>query len=357
MSNTFGDIFKLTTFGESHGEAIGGIITGFPPNVFIDTNFIQIELDKRKPGTKRIYTQRQEADRIEILSGIFDGHSTGTPISFIIRNLGSNSQDYEHLKNLYRPGHADYTYQTKYQIRDYRGGGRASARETANWVVGGAFAKLLIKKYNINIFTYTSQIGKKKLDKPQSQLDIEHIYRYSTRCPDTEWNTTFEQIILDAKKDNNSVGGVVSCVVKNCPTGLGEPVFDKFEAKLAYAMLSINASKGFEIGRGFEAAELKGSENNDFMAFENNKTVFKTNNAGGTLGGITSGQDIFFRVAFKPTPSIAKEQQTIDNQNTNTQLSTKGRHDACVVPRAVAVVEAMTAMVIADFILKQNKNI
>jgi len=355
VSNTFGNILRLTTFGESHGKAIGGIIDGYPPNIIIDSEFIQSELNKRKPNNSEISTQRKENDKVEILSGIFENKSLGTPIGFIIPNYDIKSTDYKNLKNLYRPGHADFTYQKKYGIRDYRGGGRSSARETANWVVAGAFAKIMIKKYNIQVNAYTKQIGNLKFEKHYTEIDLDKTYSYSTRCPDNEQNKLFEQEILNAKKNQDSVGGIVSCIVKNTPVGIGEPVFDKMQAQLAKAVMSINACKGFEIGQGFNAASLNGSYFNDEIFKENNKILFKSNNSGGVLGGITTGQDIIINAAFKPTSSIEKEQQTIDNQGNNIKFKISGRHDPCVVPRAVIVVESVVAMVIADFILMNNE--
>lgn len=356
MSNSFGEIFKLTSFGESHGKAVGGIIDGFPSNIVIDEKFFQHELDKRKPGFSKITSQRKETDKVEILSGVFDNKSLGTPIGFIIPNHNQLSSDYEEIKNIYRPGHADYTYDKKYGHRDYRGGGRASARETASRVVGGAFAKIILKKYNIEINAFTSQIGKSSLVKKYDELDFKNTFFNVTRCPDNETNLLFEQEILNAKNKNDSIGGIISCVVKNCPVGLGEPVFNKFHAKLGSAILSINACKGFEIGSGFDAAKKIGSENNDEFYYDNNKINTYTNNAGGVLGGITNGQDIVFRASFKPTPSVSKEQKTINNQLNNVKIKINGRHDPCVVPRAVVIVEAMTAMAIADFLLLFNAN-
>ena len=356
MSNCFGKIFRLTTFGESHSRAIGGIIDGMPSNFVIDTNYIQSQLDKRKPGFSKISTPRQETDKIEILSGIFQDKTLGTPIGFIIPNINQKTSDYSNLKNVYRPGHADYTYDKKYRIRDYRGGGRASARETASRVVGGAFAKILLKKFNIKINAFTSQIGKITLEKKYNKLDLKNTYVNNTRCPDNKFHTLFEKEILNAKNNNDSVGGIITCVIKNCPIGLGEPVFNKFHAQLGNAILSINACKGFEIGSGFASASMLGSENNDNFFVENNKINTFTNNSGGVLGGITNSQDIVIKAAFKPTPSISKEQQTIDNLNNNILIKINGRHDPCVVPRAVIIVEAMAAMVVADFLLLRNSN-
>jgi len=354
VSNTFGKILKLTTFGESHAKAIGGIIDGFPPNIKIDYNFIQNELDKRKPGTSNLTSARKETDKIQILSGIFNKITLGSPIGFIIPNKNQKPENYNYLKNIYRPGHADFTYQQKYNIRDYRGGGRASARETATRVAAGAFAKIFLEKLNIKINAFVSQIGKLKLNKNYKKIDLSKTYNYSTRCPDKETNNEFIKIILNAKKSKDSVGGIITCVIKNLPVGLGEPIFNKLNAKLANAILSINACKGFEIGKGFNSAKDFGSQNNDQIFTKNNKTKFYSNNAGGIAGGISTGQNIFFNAAFKPTPSILKKQKTIDFSNNNISLQIKGRHDPCVVPRAAVIVEAMTALTIADFILLKN---
>ena len=349
--NTFGNLLKITTWGESHGPAIGVVIDGCPAGLKLTEKEIQKELDRRKPGQSKITTKRLEADKVEILSGVFKDKTTGTPISLMVRNTDKRSKDYEKIKNLYRPGHADYTYDAKYGFRDYRGGGRASARETASRVVGGAFAKIFLDKFDIKINAFTSQIGKILLNKKYDKLNFEKTFRNNTRCPDNETNQLFEQEILNAKQNNDSVGGIITCVIKNCPIGLGEPVFDKFHATLGSAILSINACKGFEIGSGFDAATKFGSENNDEFYSENNEIKTYTNNAGGVLGGITNGQDIIFKAAFKPTPSISKEQKTVDNQSNNIKINIAGRHDPCVVPRAVIIVEAMTAMVIANFLL------
>ena len=354
MSNYFGRIFRFTTFGESHGKIIGGVIDGIPPNIEINEKFLNNELAKRKPGQSEITTQRKEKDTIKIISGIFDGKTTGTPLAFFIENSDTKSEHYEELKNVFRPGHADYTYLKKYGIRDWRGGGRQSARETAIRVVAGAFAKLILKKFDIKIYAFTSQIGNIKLTKNNKQLDLHKIYDYATRCPDASTDKQMQNMILHYKQKKDSVGGVISCIVKNVPEGLGEPVYDKLNARLAYAIMSINACKAFEIGKGSDVAMMTGSQNNDQMIVKNGQIHFLNNNAGGILGGISTGQDIFFKVTFKPTPSIGIEQQTITIDKQNVKIKITGRHDPCIVPRAVAVVEAMTAVTIADFILLNN---
>lgn len=354
MSNTFGTIFKLTTFGESHGHSIGGIIDGMPSGITIDLDFIQSELDKRAPGKTPYSSQRKEKDQIKILSGVFENISLGTPIAFEIKNIENRSEDYNKLVQIYRPGHADYTYDLKYSTRDWRGGGRSSARETISRVVGGAFAKLILKSYNVSIFAFVSQIGNIKLIKDYKKLDLNKIYESPVRCPDEEASFLFEKQIKNILKEKDSIGGTITCIVKNSPFGLGEPVFDKFHSRLGAAILSINACKGFEIGAGFGVATMKGSENNDQMFIEEDRISFLSNNAGGVIGGITNGEDIYFRAAFKPTPTIFKEQQTISKERENVKFTASGRHDPCVVPRAAIIVEAMTAMTIVDFIFQQN---
>jgi chorismate synthase len=356
--NTFGTLFKLTTFGESHGVALGGVIDGCPAGLEIDIDFIQNELDKRKPGQSRITTQRKEADKVEFLSGIFEGVTTGTSIGFIIKNTNEKSKDYEHIKDSFRPSHADYTYEAKYGIRDYRGGGRSSARETTCRVVGGAIAKLVLKHYNISINAYVSQAGKLKLDQHYTAFDLNNTYNNAVRCPDEEMAQQMFNYIDEIRKEGDTIGGITTCVVKGCPVGLGSPVFDRLEADLAKAMLSINATKGFEIGSGFNGVTLKGSEHNDefFCHPEpveglNKKVGTKTNNSGGVQGGISNGEDIYFNVAFKPVATIMKPQNSVNKKLEKVTVEGKGRHDPCVLPRAIAIVESMTAIVILDHLL------
>lgn len=354
MSNTFGNLLKLTTFGESHGIYVGGVLDGFPANIDIDINSIQKIIDRRKTNQSDISTKRNETDKIQIISGIFNNKTLGTPIAFLFKNEDHKSQDYKQIENIYRPSHADYTYQHKYAIRDYRGGGRASARETVCRVAAGAFASIILKKYGIEIYTFVSRIGNISLEKQPTIEQLKQTYNFITRCPIENINKQMIELITQVQKDNDSIGGEISCIVKNVPIGLGQPVFDKFQSQLAKAIMSINACKGFEIGNGFEAAKLKGSQNNDQFFEDNGKIFKKSNNAGGVLGGITDGSDIFFRAAFKPTASIGKIQKTVDINNKNTQISIGGRHDPCIVPRATSVVEAMTSLVIADFFLQHS---
>lgn len=344
--NTFGSLFALTTFGESHGEAIGGIIDGCPAGLKLDFDAIQQELNRRKPGQSAIVTQRKEPDAVEFLSGIFEGVTTGTPIGFIIRNTNQKSNDYSHIKDVYRPSHADYTYDQKYGVRDYRGGGRSSARETASRVVAGAIAKQLLK--SVSIQAYTSSVGDIYLEKPYQDLDFSLTESNDVRCPDTEVAERMINRIKDIRKAGDTIGGTVTCVLKNVPIGLGEPVFDKLHAQLGKAMLSINAVKGFEYGSGFCGTKMKGSEHNDLFNADGST---KTNLSGGIQGGISNGMDIYFRVAFKPVATIMQEQDTIDAQGNLVKMQGKGRHDPCVVPRAVPIVEAMAALVLADFYL------
>jgi chorismate synthase len=349
MGNSFGKILKLTSFGESHGEALGGIIEGCPSGLEIDLELIQKELDRRKPGQSTLVTQRKEDDKVRFLSGIFEGKTTGTPIGFVIENTNQKSQDYDHIKDIYRPSHADYTYDKKYGIRDYRGGGRSSARETVCRVVAGAVAKQLISEIKINAFV--SSVGEIFIDKPYQALDFSLTQSNAIRCPDLETAQKMEDYLKQIKKEGDTVGGTITCVVQNVPVGLGEPVFDKLHAVLGSAMLSINAVKGFEYGSGFCGAKMKGSEHNDL--FNPDGTTI-TNLSGGIQGGISNGMDIYFRVAFKPVATIMQKQMTIDAKGNEVEMQGKGRHDACVVPRAVPIVEAMTAMVLADFYL-QNR--
>ena len=346
MFNSFGNLLKLTTFGESHGIAIGGIIDGFPAGMKVDFEAIQKELDRRKPGQSAIVTQRKEPDTVQFLSGIFEGVTTGTSIGFQIQNTNQKSKDYSHNTNIYRPSHADFTYDKKYGTRDFRGGGRTSARETANWVVAGALAKQLIAHININAFT--SSVGDIFLDKPYQELDFAKTNANIVRCPDAISAEKMISKIKEIKKQGDTIGGTITCVAQNIPVGLGEPIFHKLHAELGKAMLSINAVKGFEFGSGFCGAKMKGSEHNDIFNADG-KT--ETNLSGGIQGGISNGMDIYFRVAFKPVATIMQNQQTIDSEGNLTEIHGKGRHDPCVVPRAIPIVEALTALVLADFYL------
>ena len=348
--NTFGKSFTLTTYGESHGPALGGVIDGCPAGVPIDIAAVQKDLDRRRPGQSAIVTQRKEPDTVEIYSGVFEGKSTGTPIGFVIHNTNQKSKDYSHIKDSYRPSHADYVYDQKYGFRDYRGGGRSSARETAARVVAGSIAKQLIAPIQIQAFV--SAVGELSLPNPELVSDFSFIEENPVRCPDVAMAAKMEAYIKEVRKDGDTVGGVVTCVAKNVPVGLGEPVFDKLHAVLGQAMLSINAVKGFEYGSGFAGASLRGSAHNDLY---NDDGTTKTNNSGGVQGGITNGMDIYFNVAFKPVATIMQSQETIDSKGEKVIMEGKGRHDPCVVPRAVPIVEAMTALVLADFTLR-NKN-
>jgi chorismate synthase len=356
--NTYGTLFKLTTFGESHGLAIGGILDGCPAGLEIELDFINSELQRRKPGQSHITTQRKEEDDVQFLSGIFEGKSTGHPIGFIIQNTNQKSNDYEHIKNTFRPSHADFTYQEKYGIRDYRGGGRSSARETACRIVGGAIAKLFLKHYDISIQAYVSQVGTLKLNKSYKELDLTQTENSIIRCPDKETAEQMITYIENIRKEGDTIGGIVSCVIKGTPVGLGEPVFDKLHAELGKAMLSINAVKGFEYGEGFNSVNFKGTEMNDkfcsLSGVEGNKIKTQTNHSGGIQGGISNGEDLYFNVAFKPVATIMQDQQTVDTDGNETTIKGKGRHDPCVLPRAVPIVESMTALVIADFLLRNN---
>ena len=347
--NTFGNIFKVTTFGESHGPALGGVIDGCPPGITLVLKLIENEMQRRKPGQSSIVTQRKEEDSVTFYSGMFEGKTTGTPIGFLIHNKDQKSKDYSHIKKTYRPSHADYVYDKKYGHRDYRGGGRSSARETACRVVAGAIAKQIIKE--IKITAFVSSVGEIKVDKNYKSLDFSNIEKNPVRCADPDAAIVMEKYIKEIRKEGDTVGGIVTCVIENCPIGIGEPVFDKLHAELGKAMLSINAVKGFEFGSGFNGTKLKGSEHND--SFESNGTT-KTNNSGGIQGGISNGMDIYFSVAFKPVATIMKSQKTIDSDNNEVEMSGKGRHDPCVVPRAVPIVEAMSALVILDYILINN---
>ena len=348
MRNTFGHIFTLTTFGESHGAGIGGVVDGMPAGIDIDLDFIQSELDRRKPGQSRITTGRQEGDVVEILSGVFEGKSTGCPIGFLVRNTNQHSKDYENVRNVYRPSHADYTYTQKYAIRDHRGGGRSSARETISRCVGGAFAKLALRQLGIEVVAYTSQVGMIALDRDYSQYDFSQIENNPVRCPDPVAAKQMEQLILDVKADGDTIGGVITCVVKGVPVGLGEPAFSKLHAELGAAMLGINAVKGFEYGEGFAGVGQRGSEQNDIFYHDGSRISTRTNHSVGIQGGISNGQDIYFRVLFKPVATQLRPQPTVDKEGEEIMLEVKGRHDPCVLPRAVPVVEAMAAMTILD---------
>ena len=344
--NTFGKLFKLTTFGESHGEALGGIIDGCPAGIELNFEAIQHEMQRRKPGQSSIVTQRKEADEVQFLSGIFEGKTTGTPIGFIIPNTNQKSEDYSHIKDSYRPSHADYVYEKKYGIRDYRGGGRSSARETASKVVGGAVAKQIIPEIRINAFV--SSVGEIFIDKPYQDLDFSLTESTAVRCPDLATAEKMETYIKEIKKQGDTVGGTVTCIIQNVPIGLGEPVFDKLHAELGKAMLSINAVKGFELGSGFCGARMKGSDHNDLY---NTDGTTKTNLSGGIQGGISNGMDIYFRVAFKPVATLIQKQEVLTKTGELIEQQGKGRHDPCVVPRAVPIVEAMAALVVADYVL------
>lgn len=348
--NSFGEKFKITTFGESHGAAIGVVIDGCPSGVEIDLQKIQTELNRRKPGQSNISSARKEGDEFEILSGIFEGKTLGTPIAIIIRNTDAKSKDYEYLKDAYRPSHADYTYEQKYGIRDYRGGGRSSARETVARVAAGAIAKQILEKKGIKINAFVNQVGNIKLEKHYSVLDFNSIESNSIRCPDENTAQQMISAIEAVKKEGDTLGGTIQCVIQNVPAGIGEPVFNKLHAILAHAMLSINAAHGFEYGSGFDGAAKKGSENNDEWENVDGKIRTKTNHAGGILGGISTGEDIYFNVAFKPIATILKKQQSINNKGEEITLQNEGRHDPCVLPRAVPIVEAMAALVILDFL-------
>ena len=351
--NSFGTIFRLTTFGESHGEAIGGIIDGCPAGLEIDFDFIGFEMERRKPGQSAIVSPRKESDEVNFLSGIFEGKTTGTPIGFIIKNEDQRTQDYKHVENIYRPSHADFVYDKKYGVRDYRGSGRASARETACRVAAGAIAKLILKKSGVKISAYTSQVDDISVEKNYSELDLSAIDSNMVRCPDAAIAEKMIERIEEIRTAGDTIGGVITCVAQNVPAGLGEPVFDKLHADLGKAMLSINAVKGFETGSGFEGTKLKGSQHNDRMVSEASSR-FATNFSGGIQGGISNGADIYFRIAFKPVSTIMKAQTTINAQGEGVEFTGKGRHDPCVLPRAVPVVEAMTALVLADHLLRNK---
>ncbi len=354
MSNTFGNIIKLTTFGESHGVSIGGILDGIPAGFVLDLDKIQLELDRRKPGQSNITTQRKESDTVQFLSGIFEGKTLGTPIGFTIKNEDNKSKDYSHLKENFRPSHADFTFQQKYGVRDHRGGGRASARETACRVVAGAIAKQFLEKEGIQITAFVSSVGEVELEKKWGDCDFLEIEKNLVRCPDSAAAKEMESHILEVKKQGDSIGGVITGVVQNLPVGLGEPVFDKLHAQLGKAMLGINAVKGFEYGSGFDSAKMKGSEHNDVFDNDNGIITTQTNHSGGIQGGISNGMPVNFRVAFKPVATIMQKQNSVNEKGEKVALDFKGRHDPCVVPRAVPIVEAMTALTIFDFLQLQK---
>ena len=346
--NTIGKIFRVTTFGESHGMAIGGVIDGMPAGIEINLDKVQYELNRRRPGQSSIVTPRDEKDQVKILSGIFEGKTTGCPIGFIVENTNQHSSDYENIRNTFRPSHADFTYTSKYGIRDYRGGGRSSARETISRVVAGAFARQALEQIGIQIYAYTSQVGNIALDNDYKKYDCSLIETNDVRCPDAEVAKKMHNLIAEVKNDGDTIGGVITGVIKNCPIGLGEPTFGKLHAKLGEAMLSINAAKGFEYGMGFAGIGNRGSELIDNFINNDGKISTTSNHSGGIQGGISNGEDIYFRVAFKPVATILKEIETIDKDGKHTILKAKGRHDPCVLPRAVPIVEAMAAMVILD---------
>lgn len=347
--NTFGELFRLTTFGESHGPGVGGVIDGMPPGVEVDLDFIQHELNRRRPGQSALTTARKEGDKVEILSGVFEGKTTGCPIGFLVRNENQHSNDYDNLRNLFRPSHADFTYFKKYGLRDHRGGGRTSARETIARVVGGAFAKLALRRLGISITAYTSQVGYIALPGTYADLDLSLVENNPVRCPDEKVAAEMAKLIAEVKAEGDTIGGIISCVVKGCPPGLGEPVFGKLHARLGAAMLSINAVKGFEYGAGFAGVTQRGSEQNDVFVRRSDGSIGTlTNRSGGIQGGISNGEDIYFRVAFKPVATLLREQQTVDIAGNAVSVKARGRHDPCVLPRAVPIVEAMTSMVLLD---------
>jgi chorismate synthase len=353
--NTLGNIFRLTSFGESHGLGVGGVIDGCPAGIELDMEFIQHELNRRKPGQSKVTTPRKENDEVQFLSGLYEGKTTGTPIGFVVWNKNQHSSDYDNMKDVYRPSHADYTYHKKYGIRDPRGGGRSSARETIARCVAGAIAKLTLRTYNISIQAYTSQIGTIKLEKTYKEYDLSRTEENIVRCPDAAKAEEMERLIMEIKGQGDTIGGTITCVAKGVPAGVGEPVFGKLHAALGHAMLTINAVKGFEYGDGFDAPLYRGSERNDRFFNDGGRINTRTNHSGGIQGGISNGQDIYFRVAFKSVATILMEQETVTTAGEDTLLKAHGRHDACVIPRAVPIVEAMTAMVLLDYLLLQKK--
>lgn len=352
--NSFGRVFRITTFGESHGPALGVVIDGCPPGLEFELDFVQSELDRRRPGQSAIVTQRQEGDKVEVLSGIFDGKTTGMPIALLIRNEDAKSKDYSHIADKYRPSHADFTYQMKYGLRDYRGGGRSSARETAARVAAGAVAKMVLQKFGVKITAWVSRVGNIILEKSYDQLDFSKIEATPVRCPDLDVAEQMETLIREVRKDGDTIGGLVSCVIENCPVGLGEPVFDRLHADLGKAMLSINACKGFEYGSGFAGVSMRGSQHNDPFYKEDGQIRTRTNHSGGVQGGVSNGMPIDFRVAFKPVATIVPAQVSVNEAGESVQVEGKGRHDPCVLPRAVPIVEAMAALVIVDHLLRNN---
>ncbi|WP_114778351.1 chorismate synthase [Botryobacter ruber] len=357
MSNSYGKLFRITTFGESHGAAVGVIVDGCPAGLDITTEEIQHALDRRRPGQSNITTPRKEEDKVTVLSGVFEGKTLGTPIAMVVNNKDQASHDYSHIEHAFRPSHADYTYTAKYGLRDYRGGGRSSARETVARVAAGALAAKFLQQHGISVHAYVSQVGSIKMQKSYTELDLSQIDSNIVRCPDSTEAARMIGLIEDARDSLDTIGGVVSCVVKGVPAGLGEPVFDKLHAELGKAMLSINAVKGFEYGSGFEGVKMRGSQHNDqFYTDEQGNIRTKTNYSGGIQGGISNGQDIYFNVAFKPVATILQPQQTIDDSGQEITLKGKGRHDPCVLPRAVPIVDAMAALVLADFIMRQQAN-
>lgn len=354
MMNTFGNIYRLTSFGESHGAAVGGIIDGCPSDIEIDLEFVQNELNRRRPGQSSITTPRSESDTVEFLSGIFEGNTTGAPIGFIFKNEEQNSSDYENLKDVFRPSHADFTYQQKYGIRDYRGGGRSSARESIARVVGGAIAKQYLRRIGVTVTAYTSQVGNVTLENDYRQYDLREIENNDVRCPDAQIAAKMIEKIEEVKLKGDSIGGMATCVIQGVPVGLGEPIFGKLHAALGAAILSINAVKGFDYGDGFDVSRLASEVNDSF--FDDNGTIStRSNHSGGIQGGISNGQDIYFRVAFKPVSTIFIEQQTVDIHGSDTRIKANGRHDSCIVPRAIPIIEAMGAMTILDYYLLARK--
>lgn len=349
--NSIGTLLRLTTFGESHGTAIGGVIDGFPAGIVVDEGFVRAEMQRRRPGQSAVTTSRNEADEVHFLSGIFEGRTTGTPIAFAIYNTNNHSNDYDNLRTVYRPSHADYVYDVKYGVRDHRGGGRSSARETAVRVCAGALAKLALQQLGITVQAYTSQVGEIVLEKPYTAYDLAAVESNIVRCPDSEKAAAMEELILDVKRCGDTIGGVVTCVIKGAPVGLGEPLYGKLTSSLAAAMLSINAAKGFDYGLGFAAASGRGSQQNDIFYNDRGCIATRTNNSGGVQGGISNGNDIYFRVAFKPVATLLMEQPTVAADGSDTVVKARGRHDPCVVPRAVPVVEAMAALVVLDHYL------